>query len=132
MTQKVFNPKDFLGLAQRLLSSTFKEREATLRTAISRAYYSCFLVCKQIAINNGEIWLKDYDKEDFPRPGEIHQAVRDALFNLSLGDVASKLYSLFEKRVNADYKIFETIVDKDVHEAIKIALDIENLVSAYE
>ena len=40
----MFNPRSFFGLAQKLLTSTPDEAEC--RTAITRAYYSCFLVAR--------------------------------------------------------------------------------------
>lgn len=128
----MFEPNDFLDLSMKLIDSDYKEIEAMMRTVVSRVYYSSFLKCKQLAINHGQIQLKQYDRKDFPRKGEIHQAVRDALHEIGLGHVASKLYDLFERRVIADYKVVDDVKRPDAKEAIELSMNIKDLIKPYE
>ncbi|MBA7593867.1 hypothetical protein ES703_00801 [subsurface metagenome] len=121
----VFDPDDFLNVARKIIGSDYEKVEAVMRTAVSRAYYSSFLACKQFAISQGEINLKQYDRADHPRHGEVHRAVRDALMEVDRSDAASFLYDLSSRRVVADYKILETVNKNDAIEAIELSLKIK-------
>lgn len=96
-----------------------------MRTVVSRAYYSAFLLCKQFAIDQGEIYLREYDRVDYPRPGEVHSAVRNAMIEVGFGHLASMLLNLFDRRVIADYKMAETVNQEDAEEAIELSEAIE-------
>lgn len=125
------NPKDFLSIARRIIESRYREREAVMRTVVSRAYYSSFLVCKEFAIDQGEIDLRRYDRNDFPRKGEVHSAVREALMNVHLGHIASMLLDLFDRRVVADYKIAEIVQREDAEESIQLSEKIEKQIDLF-
>lgn len=122
MDDRVFNPDDFLTVAENIFedASQFSNKEAALRTSVGRAYYSAFLRCKEFASHHGEIYLTDYDKPDCKRPGEVHAAVREALKEISLWHIANFLYRLFEMRVTSDYRLNETVNEKDASNAIKL------------
>ena len=124
----MIDPDDFLRLAKMLAAESFAKNEAALRTAISRAYYSSFLKCKMFAVENGQIQLREYDRPEHPRPGEIHRAVRDALFEIDYGRIAAKLKGLFDMRVTADYRHQDTVDNRAAGEAINLSEDIKRLV----
>jgi len=121
----MFDPDNFLVLAQKIMESDYEEVEAVMRTAVSRAYYSSFLACKQFAISQGEISLRQYDREDYPRPGEVHSKVREALKEVGFHDIASFLLDLCSRRVVADYKVLDTVNKSDAKEAVELSLKIK-------
>lgn len=118
----MFNPDYFLIVAEKIFkdASQFSDKEAALRTSVGRAYYSAFLRCKEFAFQHGEIYLADYDKPECKRPGEVHAVVREALKEIRLWDVANFLYDLFENRVTSDYRLNETVKEKDASDAIEL------------
>ena len=119
------NPKDFLSLAKTLKDIKTDNEEAMLRTIIGRAYYSSFLILKEFTISLGEFHLREYQREGHPAPGKIHAEVRDSLHNCRFPHLADQLYSLFEKRVIADYQINNIITIGDVNQALQLSQRIE-------
>lgn len=128
----ILDAADFLKIARKIMESRYEEEEAAMRTAIGRAYYSSFLKCKQCAIRQGQVQLLQYDRDDFPKKGEIHAAVRDSLHNVGLGHVAGELLDLFERRVVADYKLQETVDRRDAKDAIELSTRIARNIQPYE
>lgn len=106
----------------------FAETEAVLRTAVGRAYYSSFLKCFRLAVEFGRRELLEYQRSEHPRVGEIHRAVRDALFDIEFGNLASKLKDLFDKRVTADYYPAHTVDRHCAEEALELSQNINSLV----
>jgi len=90
-----FDPRGFLRLADRLLNDTKYEKEARIRTTISRAYYAAFLSA-----------MKKLQELGFSFR-DVHRLHRDVIEMLSSrnGGLGSKLNSLFDHRVDADYKV---------------------------
>lgn len=123
---------DFLRIACKIMESRYEELEAAMRTVVSRAYYSSFLKCKQCAIRQGQIQLRQYDRDNFPRKGEVHVAVRNAMFEIGLGHVAGELLDLFERRVVADYKLRKTVDRGDAEDAIELSMRIAQNIQPYE
>lgn len=83
------NPKDFLQTAQQLASAT---DEASLRTAVGRAYYAAFLVARD------KLGLTNMRKQ-------VHLKVEQQLKRQRKFAVAGKLHRLKELRHEADYKL---------------------------
>jgi len=67
----VFDPKDFLKLAQDLVNDANYDHESCFRTCISRAYYAAFLVCRTFL----EFWCNF----SFPQTADVHKKVIMAL-----------------------------------------------------
>ena len=128
----MFDPIDFLELAKKIRTSTFPESEASMRTVVSRSYYSSFLLSKTFAIDQGCLGLREYDKPSFPRPGEIHVAVRNALSDLHLGHIASLLLELFLKRVDSDYYLHLHIDEGIADDALELSEKIKQLIAEYK
>jgi len=88
-----FDPRDFFNLADRLLNDMRYEKEARVRTAIGRAYYAAFL-CSMKKLQELGCSFKDVDR--------LHKDVIEELRSRN-GGLGSKLNSLFDHRVDADY-----------------------------
>ena len=92
-----FNPEDFYKIAEniynKLNTSTIPYKEAWIRTAISRLYYSIFLYLRNM------IGYKKYHKRD------IHQIVPEILINKGgvFTKIGYKLSKIREIRNTADY-----------------------------
>lgn len=123
---------DFLKIACKIMEPKYEEEEAAMRTVVSRAYYSSFLRCKQCAIRQGQIQLRQYDRDDFPRKGEVHAATREAMIEIGLGHVAGELLDLFDRRVVADYKLWETVDRGDAEDAIELSMRVAQNIQPYE
>jgi len=90
-----FDPRDFFHLADRLLNDGRYEKEARIRTAIGRAYYAAFL-CAMKRLKELGCSFQDVDR--------LHRNVIEELRSRN-GGLGSKLNSLFDHRVEADYKV---------------------------
>jgi len=90
----VLEPPQFLEVANRLLNDSNYEKEPRWRTAISRAYYAAFLTAKKRL----EEWGCSF--------AEVHRLHRDVIDGIMKRDstVGNKLGTLFDYRVDADYK----------------------------
>jgi len=105
------NPTDFLKLAEELC---LKDDAASLRSAISRAYFASLLFAKR--------YINIVEKK--PHVGEIkvHQEVKNYLSrspDVELNELGDELKDLQDCRVAADYKM-----DDDFSENRKNAEDV--------
>lgn len=110
-------PSEFLNVAHSLLGGN----EASLRTSISRSYYSQFLLIREKLRANG---YAD------PVPGEgksVHSALREELVRRGHRPLVRKLHNLSEKRVDADYRLEVSIIYKEANLAYRLAEEIESL-----
>ena len=106
----MFDPLDFLKLANELV---YSKDEAKLRTAISRAYYSAFLSCREWLRFKG--WRLYNDARD-------HVAVKKGLKRYIGRKVSDKLNYLYRKlRGDADYELTKVIHKQTAIKAIKLA-----------
>ena len=99
-----FNPSEFLGTAQDLVED---EREAYLRTAVSRAYYAIFLLARDAMA----VTLRD---------GRAHRETRERLMahKRRMGTQLSLLHGL---RKMADYEVEKQLGRKRASNALNIA-----------
>lgn len=108
----MFNPSDFLTLAEELAQSG--EDESKIRTSIGRTYYAAFLNTReQLKIGGWE----------FPKTAEAHWKVREILQKYG-GEgrvLADKLLKLSRIRDNADYELGQTFEQKTAFRKIKLA-----------
>jgi uncharacterized protein (UPF0332 family) len=95
MLRAPYNPEGFLELANKLLTDKGYDPEGRTRTAIGRAYYAAFLVTFKKLQELGASFPEDY---------RIHKAVIEKL-TAKNGGLGSKLNTLFDYRVDADYKM---------------------------
>lgn len=118
-----FDPRSFLDIAEDLLTKKRKDlnKEARIRTAIGRAYYAAFLMVKKKLQEGGC---------SFRRVEQLHRDVIKQLMNDDYF-VGSKLNTLFDYRVDADYKMNAKITPKLGESSIKLSrrilLDIDRL-----
>lgn len=92
MADKSFDPREFLSVAAHLAQVG---DEASLRTAVGRAYYASFLLAR--------------DKTGITIGRDLHRQVIDALGLLpGCEDTAELLESLRRLRVRADYQLLPT------------------------
>jgi uncharacterized protein (UPF0332 family) len=96
-----FDPEGFLELAGQLLDDKNYDTESKVRTAIGRAYYAAFLITQSKLENLGQ----SFDDE--------HRIHADVIKKLSARDGAlgSKLNTLFDYRVDADYKMNSRVIN---------------------
>lgn len=114
--------KLFLGTARFLRHNGLDE--AAYRSAISRAYYACFIATRSIAYNAcKDVSLKEktgiYNEEKIR-----HENLRNYLKNSSKTEIqklASDLFSLSGNRNDADYKMGKEITVDDAQSAIEEA-----------
>jgi len=119
--------KLFLGTA-RFLKNEGKD-EAAFRSAISRAYYACFIVLRD------KVFLlcdKKYLKRESIKKGQdiTHKKLRQYLKNGNLESVeklGEGLSSLHGNRLDADYNMEQFITDRDAQNAIEEAELILNM-----
>jgi hypothetical protein len=91
-----FQPYRFLELADYLVdNSTHKDEECRFRTAAGRAYYAAFLITYKKMQDFGSLFR---DKQ------HIHRETIEALQKYDSG-LSSKLNTLFDIRVDADYNM---------------------------
>jgi uncharacterized protein (UPF0332 family) len=117
----VFDPLDFLKLAEELSSET---DEASWRTSISRAYYSMFLLARE------EVKKRVSNNLDLKRAGS-HQVIINTLKELQFYNIADKLNGLRLMRVNADYCLDININHDSVNKALQLAKDIYELIQLH-
>lgn len=91
-----YDPRQFLEIANRLLIDSDYERQGRIRTAIGRAYYAAFLISMKKLQELGY---------SFRRIHRLHKDVIDKLMRSRYYSIGSKLNTLFEYRVDADYKM---------------------------
>ena len=91
----VLEPRQFLEVANTLLNDSNYCEEPRWRTAISRAYYAAFLTAKK------RLEELNYSFADVPR---LHRDVIDIVMKRD-STVGNKLETLFNYRVDADYKL---------------------------
>ncbi len=115
--KRSFNPEAFLEIAKIIWNDKNLDREGRIRTAIGRSYYAAFL--KSI------IKLQSLG-ESFPSVHNIHAEVRKKLQIRKKSNVASKLNSLFEMRVKADYKPYAKIDVSLYNQSIRLSENIIN------
>ncbi len=102
-----FNPSEFLLLAEELAED---EREAWLRSAISRAYYGVFLIARD-ALN---VTVRD---------GRAHRQTRERLMTHGKR-MAFSLSLLHGLRKKADYVLDQNVDMKCAADALNIAWDL--------
>lgn len=90
-----FEWAQFLQVAQELAQAEGVDREASLRSAIGRAYYAAFNCGKQYCEAHGRSFRND---------GTDHERVREQLRGLDLTDLADDLFRMHEWRKIADYQ----------------------------
>jgi uncharacterized protein (UPF0332 family) len=103
---KMFNPVDFLDIAQKLE----KNSEARIRTSVGRAYYASFLTARNaLAINE--------------KTPQVHRKVLDMLYSKN-PVIANKLHYLRRLRNLADYDTELAMGVKDAEKAVGFAEEI--------
>ena len=115
--KKSFNPEVFLDIAKTIWKDQKLDQEGRLRTAIGRSYYAAFLKSLVKLQNQGE---------SFPSVHKIHADVRKKLQNRKKSNIASKLNSLFDMRVKADYKLYAKIDVSLYNQSIRLSENIMN------
>lgn len=108
--------KQFLGTARLLRHKGINE--ADFRSAISRAYYSCFITIRDIALSTCR------DKSRIKKVGNIGHEKLPIYLNEGNSNVqllGSDLKSLYGDRIDADYKMNQKITVDDARDAIENA-----------
>jgi uncharacterized protein (UPF0332 family) len=90
-----YDPAEFLELAEKLVGDADYEEMGRSRTATGRAYYAAFLMVKKKLEELGC---------SFREVHKLHQDVIERLREKNSA-TANKLYTLRERRVDADYKM---------------------------
>lgn len=107
----MFDPVEFCNLASRLCSPT--SDEATLRTSISRSYYSVFLSAREKLDALGH-----YHPTGL---GEDHAGVRIALARIGQRDLSNKVLGLIRSRTKADYDLSIIVSQSNAQRVLQIA-----------
>jgi len=107
----MFNPADFLTLAQTLSAATTDE--ARLRTSVSRSYYACFLSARERLAASGSYVPTGR--------GEDHYNVRRVLADTGYRVLSDQLLGLSRKRRTADYELGTRVSPIDAKKAARIA-----------
>ena len=112
-----YDPRQFLEIAEDLLQDRRKghNKEGRIRTAIGRAYYAAFLITKKKLQEIGY---------SFRRVERLHKDVIYRLMKDKHFFIGSKLNTLFDNRVDADYKMNAKITSKLGQSSIELAQDI--------
>lgn len=110
-----FDPEIYLEIAKNLRPLKALNFDGRMRTGIGRAYYAAFLKSMHKLQGLGE---------KFQNVSSIHSDVRVGLNRKKKGNIASKLYSLFQMRVRADYKLNTRINISDYDKSITLSDDI--------
>jgi len=116
------DPRDFHHLASRLVN---ENNPASLRTAISRAYYATFNVGAEILKNMGFT---------IPVGPSAHGEMRNYLSNSGnkeVSIVASQIASLHRNRINADYRLDNQTVENP-KTALAIVKQAEKMILALD
>ena len=108
----MFNPSDFLTLAEELAQSG--EDESKIRTSIGRTYYATFLTVREQLKSGGWEGLKT---------GKAHREVREILqkYGREGRILADKLLNLSRIRNNADYELGQKSEQKIALQKIELA-----------
>ena len=107
----VFEPRDFLDLANQIYVDKSYNHEAAWRTVISRAYYASFLAAfKQLS--DHKVRFQDSDR--------IHRDVIEAVIRMNSG-IGNWLETLRSARVDADYKVMANIQRGNCQNLLKLA-----------
>lgn len=125
--QEMFDWKDFINLAQELISNhNTNYSEALYRTVISRSYYGIF---KQVEdyLDGLNVSLPDMDNKG-RRFGSHEKLIRflRSHNNSQVRGFGDKLNNLKRKRKKADYIATENISKAEADEAIRDAFDLSN------
>lgn len=115
-----YDPRRFLEIANRLLLDSNYERQGRIRTAIGRAYYAAFLLSMKKLQELGH---------SFRRIHRLHKDVIDTLMKSRYYSIGSKLNTLFEYRVDADYKMESRITPELGKLCIRLS---EHIISSIE
>lgn len=107
-----YDPRQFLEIATRLLKDSRYDMEGRIRTAIGRAYYAAFLLTMKKLQELG------YSFRDVHR---IHKDVIDQLMRNKHYTIGSKLNTLLDHRVDADYKMKAKITSNLGDSCIRLA-----------
>ena len=110
MSQTPFDPSDFYDLAVALPS--LDAREASLRTAISRAYYACFHLAR-LGCQRKWSWT--------PPPFGEHRSVIRKLREQRVLQLAAALQTLLDLREHADYDLATPIDAATCNHALDLA-----------
>lgn len=100
----MFDPIHFFSLARKLATGD----EASVRTSVSRAYYSSFLVARE------KLGLS---RERVP---DVHQRVVEELHARD-HSTANRLHQLRRMRNRADYDLGIPVKPEDAQEALRLA-----------
>ena len=117
--QVAYDPRQFLEIADRLIRDSRYEKEGRIRTAIGRAYYAAFLVAKKRLQELGY---------SFRRIHRLHKDVIDRLMKNKHYLIGSKLNTLLDYRVDADYKMRAQITSTLGESSIRLAEAIINAI----
>lgn len=107
----MFAPTDFCNLAAQLSSRS--SDEASLRTSVSRSYYSVFLSAREKLDALGHYHPKG--------AGVDHSRVRGALASIGRRDLANKILGLYIRRGKADYDLNISVSQIQAQQAVQIA-----------
>jgi len=121
MQSASYNPDHFLTFADKLLYDRSYEEKGRSRIVVGRAYYAAFLKTQKRLMELG------YPLNVHTR---VHKQVIDVLREIK-PDLGDKFSSLFDKRVDADYRM-ETDIKVDtgkmsIRTAQSIIRDLSNL-----
>lgn len=119
---ELFDPQEFYALASELMAK-YPQREAYLRTAISRAYYSALLQLRE------RIMQKRPDLLSHPRRETIHFRVRQALKAMGFAGLSGKLFNLYRLRGVADYETRLVVGSGMAVKAMSLAKDVMGAIS---
>ncbi len=109
-----FDARDWLAIADHLLTISTPERQSRFRTAVNRAYYAPLILLKRR--------IEDVQgKGSVPESG-VHAKIRRALRNTKanhLLKVEKKLDGLQQERESADYSLYRIPYDlRDVQDTV--------------
>ena len=113
--------KLFLGTA-RLLQSKGSD-EPAYRSAVSRAYYACFLEARRVAFENCDEGARGKAGIGNPR-GIKHEPLQRYLKNSScrtIQKIGEDLAALCGNRQDADYNMTRSLISEDSRQAIEDA-----------
>ena len=114
--------KSFLGTAQLLLNDG--KDEADYRSAISRAYYACFLATREIAFRCCDPGIRK--KGSFRREKDVgHSYLKNCCLRPGVGSailqLGKDLDHLRGSRDDADYEMSQCISSKEATQAVEEA-----------
>jgi len=116
----MFEPSEFLTIAEKLLKDSKYKNQAGFRTSVSRSYYAAFLAIRKKLEELGISIGRGYEQ---------HKIVVDKLMEKNQTTIGSQLRSLREKRNDADYNLHANINDELAKECTKLSSLVINLSS---